>query len=165
MKTETNSPTLEDTIVVVEERADTTIIAEEAEEISTPEKTKVVATREPLTLIISNLASATGPIIVGVYGTDNNFPDPNDQMKQYKFRPKGKELVAKISNLKFGKYALAIYQDENNDGKIDKNFIGIPTEGYAFSNNFKPTIKAPDFDDCSFDYNPKNNTVALKIIR
>ena len=143
--------------------ADTTNI-DEAEEISADSaKTKLL--REPLTLIIKNLESVTAPVIVGVYGTKNDFPNPKDQLKEYKFKPHGNQLTAQITNLKFGTYAIAIYQDENSDGKIDKNFIGIPTERYAFSNNYKPTVKAPSFDDCKFEYTAKSNTVNMAMLK
>ncbi len=119
----------------------------------------------PLTVIIKNLASSTAPVIVGVYGTKNKFPDPHGQLKEYKFKPKGKNLSAKITDLKFGTYALAIYQDLNSSGKINKNLIGIPTEPYGFSNNYKPKVKAPGFDDCKFDYSAKTNSVTITMIK
>ena len=147
---------------------DTTGAAEEPEDTSGAdaiEEIKTVVTRAPLSLVITNLESETAPVIVGVYGTANKFPDPKDQMKVYTFKPHGKELTAEIKNLKFGTYALAIYQDVNSSGKIDKNIIGIPTEGYAFSNNYKPTVKAPCFNDCKFDYTATNNSVAMKMIQ
>ena len=125
----------------------------------------VKAAHTPLTLIIKNLESADAPIIVGLYGTDNKFPDPKDQMKEYHFKPHGKEHVAKITDLKFGVYAMAIYQDVNSNGKIDKNLIGVPTEPYAFSNNYKPTVKAPAFKNCKFDYDSKSNTVTMTMIK
>ncbi len=119
----------------------------------------------PLTLVITNLATATGPVVVGVYGTKNKFPDPREQLKVYTFTPHDKQLTAQIKDLPVGTYALAIYQDVNSNGKIDKNLIGIPTEPYAFSKNYKPTIKAPSFKDCRFDYMAKNDTVSMKMIR
>ena len=119
----------------------------------------------PLTLIITNLASATGPVVIGVYGKKNKFPDPKDQLKEYKFTPHAKELSAAITDLPLGTYAMAIYQDVNSNGKIDKNLIGIPTEPYAFSKNYKPTVKAPAFRDCSFNYMAKNDTIKMKMIR
>jgi len=119
----------------------------------------------PLTLVINKLTSDTAPVIIGVYGTANKFPDPKDQLKEYKFKAHGKTLVAKINDLKLGTYALAIYQDVNSNGKIDKNLIGIPTEVYAFSNNYKPTVKAPSFDNCRFDYTAKNDTVTMNMIK
>jgi uncharacterized protein (DUF2141 family) len=126
---------------------------------------KAIAKKLPLTLIIENLASVDGPIFVGVYSPENKFPDPKDQLKEYTFKPKGKKYVARISDLKFGTYAIAIYQDENSNGKIDKNFIGIPTEGYAFSNNFKPTVKAPGFDNCRFNYDSANHIISMKMLQ
>ena len=108
---------------------------------------KTVDTQKPLTVTIQYLASDTAPVYISIYGTKNKFPDPKGQLKEYKFTPHGKELIAEITDMKFGTYALATYQDVNSSGKIDKNLIGIPTEGYAFSNNYKPTIKAPKFKD------------------
>ena len=119
----------------------------------------------PLTVIIKKLASSNAPVIVGVYGVQNKFPDPKGQLKEYKFKPLGKNLTAKIKDLPYGTYALAIYQDVNSSGKINKNFIGIPTEPYGFSNNYKPKIKAPGFDDCKFVYSAKNNTVTITMVK
>ncbi len=121
--------------------------------------------KQQLTLTIDNLASGTAEVRVGAYGPKNKFPDPNDQLKEYRFKPKGKKLTATISDLPYGVYALAIYQDVNGDGKIDKNLIGIPTEGYAFSNNFKPTIKAPSFENCQFTYSARKHTVSMTMIQ
>ena len=120
---------------------------------------------KPLTLIVTNLASDDGPVIVGVYGPKNNFPDPKDQLKVYKFVPNGKTLTAQIDDIGYGDFALAIYQDVNNNGKIDKNMIGIPTEPYAFSNNYRPKVKAPNYKNCQFCYNRDSNIVAMKMIR
>ncbi len=137
----------------------------EVKDTATLSKHKAIVVQKPLTLVIQNLESATAPVYVSLYGIKNKFPEPKGQMKEYKFKPHGNVLTVQIPNLKFGTYAIASYQDVNSSGKIDKNFIGIPTEGYAFSNNFKPTIAAPDFDDCSFVYNSKNCSVTMKMIQ
>jgi len=142
---------------------------EEAMEVKkdtiTIKKEKKVEKTSSLTLTFNNLESVTAPVVVGIYGTKNKFPDPKDQMKEYKFKPRGKKiLTVKIPNLKFGTYALAIYQDVNSSGKIDKNMIGIPTEPYAFSNNYKPKVRAPNFNDCKFTYDTKNNSISMNMI-
>jgi uncharacterized protein (DUF2141 family) len=46
-----------------------------------------------------------------------------------------------------GEYAVSIYQDLNGNGKMDKNFFGAPSEPYAFSKNYKPTFRAPNFEE------------------
>lgn len=144
--------------------ADTTVATDSPAIVIAP-TIDTIALQIPLTLIINNLASDTAPVVVGVYGTKNKFPDPKDQLKEYRFKPHGKQLTAKITDLKFETYALAIYQDVNCNGKIDKNLIGIPTEPYAFSNNYKPVVKAPGFNNCRFDYDSQTNTVTMNMIK
>jgi uncharacterized protein (DUF2141 family) len=51
-----------------------------------------------------------------------------------------------------GTYALAVIHDENMNGKLDTNWLGIPTEGYGFSNDAKALLSAPSFSDASFQY-------------
>jgi uncharacterized protein (DUF2141 family) len=51
-----------------------------------------------------------------------------------------------------GTYALAVVHDENMNGKLDTNWLGIPTEGYGFSNDAKGVLKAPSFSSASFPY-------------
>src|SRR5258708_9175350 len=60
--------------------------------------------------------------------------------------------VVDFTGIAPGKYALVCYHDENSNGKFDMSALGLPEEGYAFSNNVKPRLSAPDFDECAFDY-------------
>jgi uncharacterized protein (DUF2141 family) len=134
-------------------------------DVATTSKTKASTNQKPLTIIVTNLTSADATVVVGLYGTKNKFPKPKGELKVYRFKPSSKELKTTITDLKYGTYALAIYQDVNSNKKIDKNMIGIPTEAYAFSNNYKPTVKAPNFNDCKFLYNAKTNSVTMKMIQ
>jgi uncharacterized protein (DUF2141 family) len=51
-----------------------------------------------------------------------------------------------------GTYALAVVHDENMNGKLDTNFLGIPKEGYGFSNGARSLLGAPSFSAASFEY-------------
>ena len=143
--------------------SDTTSV-DTSKKVAIPASPQVVP-HVPLTLIIKNLVSPGSPVTVGLYGTKNKFPDPKDQLKEYHFKCNGPELRATITDMQFGVYALAIYQDVNSNGKIDKNFAGIPTEPYAFSNNYHPHVKAPGFGDCKFNYDAVSNTVTMNMIK
>jgi uncharacterized protein (DUF2141 family) len=136
-----------------------------APDSATTAATDTVSLRVPLTLIVNNLESSTAPVVVGVYKSNRKFLYKEGRIKEYKFTPNGKILTATITDLKYGEYAIAIYQDVNSSGKIDKNMIGIPTEGYAFSNNFKPKVKAPAFSDCMFVYDLSANTITMNLIQ
>jgi uncharacterized protein (DUF2141 family) len=55
-----------------------------------------------------------------------------------------------------GTYALAVIHDENVNGKLDVNALGIPKEGYGFSNDVKAWFGAPSFETASFTYDGRN---------
>lgn len=56
-----------------------------------------------------------------------------------------------VENLKPGKYAFKFFHDENNNNKLDVNWIGIPKEGFGFSNNPTMTFGPPSFGKTIFD--------------
>jgi len=60
------------------------------------------------------------------------------------------KCIVVIKNLKPGKFAFKYFHDENNNGKIDFNWLGIPKEGYGFSNNAKGTFGPPSFEKMIF---------------
>ncbi|GAA4356506.1 DUF2141 domain-containing protein [Variovorax defluvii] len=59
-----------------------------------------------------------------------------------------KSGTAKVSfpGLAPGRYALRVFADENGNGKLDTNPMGLPTERYGFSNDAKGHRGAPGFD-------------------
>ena len=48
-----------------------------------------------------------------------------------------------------GQYAANAFHDENDNGELDTNLIGIPTEGYGFTNDPRTTFGPPDFEDAA----------------
>jgi len=119
--------------------------------------------KKPLSITITNLKSATAPVIFSVYDNADTYLDPKAQLKTYRFVPKGETLKIKLTDLPFGTYAIAFYQDMNDNGEIDKNFLGIPKEPYAFSNDIRPKTSAPSFEDCKFIYSKKENSIKVKM--
>jgi uncharacterized protein (DUF2141 family) len=64
----------------------------------------------------------------------------------------GKDASFEFSDIKPGKYAIAVIHDENCNGKLDTNMFGIPKEGYGFSSGAEVTMSAPSFSDAVFSY-------------
>lgn len=62
-----------------------------------------------------------------------------------------------------GTYAMAVVHDENMNGKLDTNWLGIPTEGYGFSNNAKAVLSAPPFSDASFPYDGQSIDLTMTL--
>ncbi len=67
-------------------------------------------------------------------------------------------------NLPQGKYAIRFFHDENANGKMDTNMMGVPIESYGFSNNAKGLFGSPpEFSKMIFDAS-KNTTVTIDAI-
>jgi uncharacterized protein (DUF2141 family) len=66
-----------------------------------------------------------------------------------------------FNNVPHGRYAVALYHDENLNGKLDVNGFGIPQEGYGFSTK-SPVPGRPKFEQAAFDVN-RNDTIQVQI--
>lgn len=102
-------------------------------------------------ITVEGLRNSNGVVTLTLY--------PNDPTRFLK--PKGSLYVTKVkarANLAHaciyipapGAYGLALYHDENANGKIDRNGLGIPKEGFGFSNNPRIFLSAPSFAKVRF---------------
>ncbi len=75
-------------------------------------------------------------------------------------------LTAKVGfeKLPQGTYAVNLFHDENKNGKMDQNFVGMPTEGYGMSNNPKKRMGKPGFDETNFQINQPEMAIEIKTI-
>lgn len=73
----------------------------------------------------------------------------------------GDSLVKfKLIGLAKGKYSVSLVYDKNSNGKLDVNFLGIPSEPVGFSNNVKGSFGPPDFRSTSFNFD-KSTTLQI----
>ncbi|GAA4367305.1 hypothetical protein GCM10023185_39070 [Hymenobacter saemangeumensis] len=116
-----------------------------------------------VTVVVSSLASPHSTVKLYFYNKPSGFL----KAKQYTFmkavNPGGQHEIALPVELTPGDWAVAITQDLNNNDKLDKNFIGIPTEPFAFSNNVRPTVAPPNFDECKFRVEGHGKVVSIKL--
>jgi uncharacterized protein (DUF2141 family) len=103
---------------------------------------------------IQNISNNTGVIACAIFESEKGFPG-----KFLKFASKtmitqitGKDASFEFSDIKPGKYAIAVIHDENCNGKLDTNMFGIPKEGYGFSSGAEVAMSAPSFSDAVFSY-------------
>jgi uncharacterized protein (DUF2141 family) len=57
-----------------------------------------------------------------------------------------------ITDVRPGTYAIAVLHDEDDDGGLDRNFLGLPSEGFGFSNDAPTGLGPPSFHDASFRF-------------
>ena len=70
--------------------------------------------------------------------------------------------TAVFENLKPGIYAISSFLDKNNNGKLDTNFMHIPKEPTAMSNNAKGSFGPPKFKDAKFTVQDVHTTIRIK---
>jgi uncharacterized protein (DUF2141 family) len=66
-------------------------------------------------------------------------------------------------DIPYGKYALSMLHDFNRNDDMDYNMIGMPTEGWGFSNKRPPVLIKPSFQECSFEINAPSKTLNLEM--
>jgi uncharacterized protein (DUF2141 family) len=114
---------------------------------------------------ISNIRETKGTIYLGFYKPGNDFPSAGKQAIRFMAQPSGKDkMVVTVPNVPEGDYAVAVYQDLNGNGKLDKNFFGRPKEPFAFSRNFHPVMSGPKFDDCKITITAHTSSFAIELI-
>lgn len=99
-----------------------------------------------LTIRIENVANRDSNIMVAVFDSSETFL--TETMHRQKVVPVKNFTEIEISfQLEKGEYAVAIYQDINKNGVLDRNFFSYPSEPFGFSKNFRPVFSAPNWSD------------------
>lgn len=117
------------------------------------------AQHSPLKVTVTNIQELKGKIQVSLYNSEASFIKKGKEYKSIIREVKSGTETFTFNDLPKGEYAVALYHDENSDGKCNTNILGIPKEGYAFSRNFIPKLSAPKFDDTKFIQDHGNNIV------
>jgi len=104
-------------------------------------------------LEITGLKGASGDIYIAVYDSDDAWLGDDTVMQQKVAIGEALdgELVRYELQLPPGEYAFSIFYDANNNGELDTNFIGIPNEPIAISNNARPRFGPPSYEDAVFN--------------
>lgn len=97
---------------------------------------------------VTNIKNTKGVLRVGVINKEKDFP--YDAYKGKKVPINGDSVNVQFTGLESGEYAVVAHHDENSNDKLDKNVLGIPLEGYCFSNNAKALTAPPKFKYAKF---------------
>ena len=133
------------------------------------------ATAAELTLTVDGYRPGQGSLVVGVYDTPASF-DRAVQLASETFRNDPERVAGvalratcgppcrvALAGLPPGRYAVIAFHDRNGNGRLDKNFIGKPTEPYVFSNNASNGFAAPHFAQAAFDLGAEDLTLTLHL--
>lgn len=102
----------------------------------------------PSNVSVTGIKSKNGQILLAVFRDEKSFREEKPSAKHRFPKTALSHGALNISvDLPQGVYGLALVDDENGNGKLDKNLIGIPKEGVAFSNFYLSGMSKPKFSD------------------
>jgi uncharacterized protein (DUF2141 family) len=100
------------------------------------------------------IRSTTGMMACALFNVADGFPDVQAKSFQYVYVSINSGLAnCEFKEVAAGTYAVSVFHDENDNKKLDKNFVGMPLEGYGVSNNIRHMLSAPEFKESSFQVN------------
>jgi uncharacterized protein (DUF2141 family) len=120
-----------------------------------------------LTLVIGGLRSQAGVVCVALFKSETGFPSDGTQaIRNSCVKITTLPLMVNF-DLPYGNYAVSLLHDENEDGRLNTGFLGIPKEGIGFSNNPRIFSGAPKFATARFTFTQNNTNlqVSMKYLR
>lgn len=120
-----------------------------------------------LTVRVTGARNAKGKIGVTLFQDAQGFPDDTSKairQQSAEIDPKSMTTQVTFKDIPQGIFAVAVLHDENGNGQMDKNFVGIPKEGYGASNNPKKKRRAPTFDEAKFSLNSSQQSIEIALI-
>jgi uncharacterized protein (DUF2141 family) len=113
---------------------------------------------------ITNVRSNNGKVNVSLFAAADGFPsNPQKAVAVQSVVIQNNQVRLRFDNLPFGTYAIACLHDENGNGKMDTNLVGIPKEGYGASNNAVSKLSAPKFEAAKFAFNAAAFSANMKM--
>jgi uncharacterized protein (DUF2141 family) len=111
-----------------------------------------------LTVELHGLQPHAGTVIVALYDQARNFPVPERRLAYQTLTPTDNMGQVVFHGLSSGRFAAVAYQDANSNGKLDKNFVGVPTEAYGFSNGARGRMGPPSFEAAAIEVTSDGKT-------
>jgi uncharacterized protein (DUF2141 family) len=114
------------------------------------------AVQDELRIDLINIRNNKGFILVSLFKDGAGYPDQADKaFRRVKVAITDKKAFVVINDIPAGNYAVSVLHDENGDQVMNKNKLGLPKEGYGFSNNVAGAFGPPTYNRARFRYEKK----------
>ncbi len=113
---------------------------------------------------VTGFRNDNGHARIGLFAHADGFPlDSAKALTGARVAIQGGEAAAVFSDLPYGTYAVIAHHDENDNYRMDVNWLGKPRERYGASNNPRPRLGPPRWQDAHFELNTDTVTVNIKL--
>ena len=123
--------------------------------------TSGMAQAAELTVEVTGLKNAKGKVMVAVFNKAEDFL--KQPFRATAVDARSDKVTLRISDLPAGDYALSVYQDENGNGNLDSNPIGMPVEPYGFSNDAAGNYGPPSFAQALVQVSEAGKLITIKL--
>jgi uncharacterized protein (DUF2141 family) len=113
---------------------------------------------------VTGIKAAKGTIRVSLY-TARDWLDDKGLVAKATAKAAVPNARVVFENVAPGRYGIALIHDEDDDGDMTYTFLGLPAEGFGFSNNVRPVLSAPDFDDAAFDLKEPGAKLVIALVQ
>ena len=101
---------------------------------------------DELVIVVTGINPDKGSVRFGLYRDAKRFPKKGGTIAGGSAQVRNGEVRYVFRDLEPGQYAVALFHDANGNGRFDTTMLGLPDEGYAFSNGARATFSAPSFE-------------------
>ena len=113
---------------------------------------------------IERLRNGKGNVICALYASPDGFPKKSEKaIAHVTSRIADGRAVCEFSGIGPGTYAVSVFHDENSNGRLDTNFMGIPREGVGASNDARGHLGPPKFDAAAFHFSGGRMNLTIRI--
>lgn len=116
-----------------------------------------------LVVRITGIAEPLGQIGCSLFSSPAGFPMDSSTARQQWLPADPKGVTCRFDKVSEGTYVVSIGHDLNGNRKVDTNFVGMPTEQWGVSNNVRPTLRAPRFEEAAFKVAADATEIVLDI--
>ena len=119
-----------------------------------------------LTVVISDVRSDVGALNIGIYDNKNDWLGSTTVQKRSLtvLENNVDGVVTTSFEVEPGEYAISVHHDDNDNGKMDTNFIGIPKEPTGLSNGAVPKFGPPKYKDAAFLVGNEDLEMPIKLL-
>jgi uncharacterized protein (DUF2141 family) len=116
-----------------------------------------------LTVRVNGLSNERGRVAVALFASAEAFPDQKRALAGRVAKIEKGRAAVRFAGLRPGTYAVAVLHDENANAKMDFNFLGMPLEGYGFSNDASAPFGPPSFQAAAFALRPRDSFIPVRM--